>query len=718
MLNVDQPPAGPKNAIQFGQTLHRFGHSTKHKGRNDRVECPIAKRQFFGPTRHKGSIYPIRDWKSRRSVPDGYVEARIRDYRRPPIVTQVRTRSHTDLEDVSRGTRHKIGTYLTEDRELKGEHRDIKKQITSGHGIKIQTSLCFDTRMPEIATVHRSAPQTRPAARPAPFRGCGRFDLEHRHRHLYRMKYAVLSLKGDFRESGPASRFAALATGPFTAHDALRFRVERIIARSSVDRVLVKKAAGFSAGSPANLASIRKLITKLREAGKKTVFYAADYDLPDLYLASACDMRLVGPVGTVRPAGIFRSFLFFGKLIKQQKVEVDVYRHGKYKSAADALTRTDLDPANREQYEDLLGAIYESWLTKITEGYGVDRATVDELVSGGVLSAKEAREAGWISEIKTSDSLTAEWINGGAKRFKVRKIKPRYGHGPKVVVLNIEGMIADGTSRPGSLVGDIVGADSFVPVVNAVRRDKSVRGVILRVNSPGGSATASEDIRAALGRLAEAKPVVVSMAGVAASGGYWISTVGPIVADENTVTGSIGTIVARFNLRAMAERYGITEDSIGYGPLAGAFSPFTKSTKEYKRAFEKAADSVYDSFLRLVAESRSMDVDAVKDRAEGRVWTGTAAFSRGLVDKVGDFDGAVETIMEKLGVEGVKLVSMPRIRLSFFERMIRRNMPSSAVAYDFSADVALLHSAPLLVAPELLLSEAALTRLLGRFGRR
>ena len=528
------------------------------------------------------------------------------------------------------------------------------------------------------------------------------------------MKYAVLNLKGSFRESGPASRAAALATGPFTAHDALRFRVEKIVAKSSVDRVLIKKAAGFSAGSPANLASIHKLITKLREAGKQTAYYAADYDLPDLYLASACDVRLIGPVGTIRPTGIHRSFLFFGKLLKQQKVEVDIYRHGKYKSAADGLTRTDLDPANREQYEELLGAVYESWLTRISDGYGVDRSKVDELMSGGILAAEEAREAGWISEIKTANSLTADWIKAGAKLFKVKKIKSSYGHGPKIVVLHLEGMIADGTSRPGGLVGEIAGADTFVPIVNAVRRDKSVRGVILRLNTPGGSATASEDIRAALARLAETKPVVVSMAGVAASGGYWVSTVGPIVADEITVTGSIGTVVARINLRAMAERYGVTEDSIGYGPLAGAFSPFTKAAKEHQKAFEKAADSVYDSFLNLVATSRSMDVDAVKERAEGHVWTGTAAFSRGLVDKVGDFDGAVETMMEKLGVEGVKLVSMPRVRLSFFERMIRRNMPSTAIAADFGADVTLLQSAPLLVAPELLLSEANVTRLVGR----
>lgn len=501
------------------------------------------------------------------------------------------------------------------------------------------------------------------------------------------MKYATLTLSGTLRDTAPAIR-AALFTGTeYLALDKLRARVESILATDSTERVMIVRKEGFSTGGLARWTALRRLIERLVKAGKEVTYYAAQYDTLDLYLSSAATRRLINPVGRVMLGGIASRSLFVQRLLRRNRISIDVYRHGRYKSAADALTRSDMDPHHREQVEAYLGPIWERILETIAQGMGKERAAVDELAGGLVLSPEEATQGGWIHEASTAHSVLAAWKEEKVRADRPKKWRGRSGKGPKVAVLHLEGAIADGKSRMSGLLGEVVGSDTFVQTVDKVRKSSAYKAVIIRVVSPGGSATGSEDIRSALLRLAKAKPLVVSMGAVAGSGGYWVANLGvPVFAEEDTITGSIGVVVARAGFGRSAARVGVNHDGVHYGALARSQSSLEELDDAGRRAYTKTVGDVYRSFLDLVSSTRSLSRDAVVERAEGRIWSGGAAYAHGLVDEVGDLDSAAARIAEKLGAASVSLVSLPRLKLSFLERMITRSSTAAALAGAIGAD--------------------------------
>jgi protease-4 len=297
-----------------------------------------------------------------------------------------------------------------------------------------------------------------------------------------------------------------------------------------------------------------------------------------------------------------------------------------------------------------------------------------------MLSAEDALEEGWVHEIRTSDQLRREWKRQKHRSRSVKKVGRSYGRGrKKIAVLVFEGAIIDGKSKRHPLLGQAVGAESFVPHVHKLADDSSVKGVVLRVNSGGGSAAASEDIRNALEELREKKPLVVSMSETAASGGYWISCGAErIFAHADTLTGSIGVITLHLAVQNFLKRYGINAESLRTGPHADLGSALRPITGEEKKLLDGTVERLYRSFIRRVADARNQDPRRVEKIAGGRVWSGSDALQEGLVDEVGGLVQAVDYLKGQLGLPKPKVVFYPRVRRSLIERLLEHSSADEA----------------------------------------
>lgn len=497
------------------------------------------------------------------------------------------------------------------------------------------------------------------------------------------MKYAVLKLSGSYRETGPAvSSLLSVRSERQFRFDHFLIRVEHILSSRKISTVLIDCAQDFRTMLAGGAEAVREQLERLADSGRKTIFYAAEYSPLQLYLASACTRRMIHPLGTLSFLGLSRSFLFFKPAADKLRIESTVLRRGRYKSAGDRFRTDRMDPFNREQYERYLHGAVREMGEKITAGMEKTQADLDELTAGRMLSAEEALEEGWVHEIRTSDQLRREWKRRKHRNRSVKKVGRSYGRGrKKIAVLVFEGAVIDGKSKRHPLLGQAVGAESFVPHVHKLADDSSVKGVVLRVNSGGGSAAASEDIRNALEELREKKPLVVSMSEAAASGGYWISCGAErIFAHEDTLTGSIGVITLHLAVQNFLKRYGINAESLRTGPHADLGSALRPITGEEKKMLDGTVERLYRSFIRRVADARNQDPRRVEKIAGGRVWSGSDALQEGLVDEVGGLVQAVDYLKGQLGLPKPKIVFYPRVRRSLIERLLERSSADGACA--------------------------------------
>ncbi|MGC9312480.1 MAG: signal peptide peptidase SppA, partial [Sediminispirochaetaceae bacterium] len=446
--------------------------------------------------------------------------------------------------------------------------------------------------------------------------------------------------------------------------------------------VLIDCAQDLHAMLAGGAEAIREQLDRLTASGRKTIFYAAEYSPLQLYLASACTRRMIHPLGTLSFLGLSRSFLFFKPAADKLRIESTVLRRGRYKSAGDRFRTDRMDPFNREQYEQYLHGAVREMGEKITAGMEKTQTDLEELTAGRMLSAEEALEEGWIHEIRTSDQLRREWKRRKHRNRSVKKVGRSYGRGrKKIAVLVFEGAVIDGKSKRHPLLGQAVGAESFVPHVHKLADDSSVKGVVLRGNSGGGSAAASEDIRNALEELREKKSLVVSMSEAAASGGYWISCGAErIFAHADTLTGSIGVITLHLALQNFLKRHGINAESLRTGPHADLGSALRQITEEEKKILDVTVERLYRSFIRRVADARNQDPRRVEKIAGGRVWSGSDALQKGLVDEVGGLVQAVDYLKGQLGLPKPKVVFYPRVRRSLIERLLERSSADEACA--------------------------------------
>jgi protease-4 len=489
------------------------------------------------------------------------------------------------------------------------------------------------------------------------------------------MRYTVITLSGSYAETAPLTRTLLNAgKAPLFRYDVLLARTEQLLMAKKVDTVLVDHQLDFRAPLPGALEAVRHQLERLAQAGKRVIYYARNYDTSNLYLASACTERVIHPLGSLRLQGMARSFLYFKKLMDKYEITAEIIRRGRFKSAGDSFRVDSLDEHNREQHQAILAGTMKDFTDRIQSGFSKSVEEVESMLAGRVVGADQAVEEKWVTRAISKSNLIEEWRMEKAHTFAPKRIKLEFGKGTKVAVLVFEGAIVDGRTRQDPMMGQAIGSESFLSEIETLTKNKSIKGVVLRINSGGGSATASDEIAEGLARLAAKKPLIVSMSSVAGSGGYWIATPGErIFSERHTITGSIGVIMMLFSAREGLKRLGVTESSLKIGEFADLGSPYKAVTEPERQLLEGEIDRLYRAFLLKVATSRKSTPEAIERNAEGRIWEGTAAKEIGLVDEVGGIDDALLYLKERLKAKHLKVNFFPVVRYSFVQRLIMRN---------------------------------------------
>ena len=425
--------------------------------------------------------------------------------------------------------------------------------------------------------------------------------------------------------------------------------------------------------SYASLQEIRNALLDFKESGKFIIAYGDSYTQGLYYLSSVADKVLLNPKGMIEWKGIASAPLFYKDLLQKIGVEMQIFKVGTYKSAVEPFISTEMSPANREQVTAFINSIWG----QVTEGVSASRSLpVDSLnaLADRMLMfypAEESVQCGladtliyrndvrdylkqW-AELKEDDRLP---ILGLSDMINVKKNTPKDKSGNIVAVYYASGEITDYSGSSASEEG-IVGT-KVIRDLRKLKENDDVKVVVLRVNSPGGSAFASEQICHAVKELKTKKPVIVSMGDYAASGGYYMSCMADtIVAEPTTLTGSIGVFGMIPNLKELSEKVGLTFDVVKTNKFADLGVIMRPFNQDEKALIQMSVAQSYDTFISRCAEGRHMTKEAIEKVGEGRVWTGEMAKELGLVDVLGGIDTALEIAVRKAGIEGYTVVSYP-----------------------------------------------------------
>lgn len=447
------------------------------------------------------------------------------------------------------------------------------------------------------------------------------------------------------------------------------------------------------------LRDLASAIEEVRGAGKRVVATADSYGQAAYYLAAHADEIHLSPEGLVllQGFGIYRPY--FKEGLDKYEIEAHVFRVGEFKSAVEPYLRDDVSPEARESYLDVLGALWSSYLEGVAAARGTTPERIAEtidrmderLAAAGGDSAKLALDAGLVDHLSHPDQLRARLVElvgeeeegEGYRRIGLADYLEERGldERPRVKGEAVGVVVAAGTILDGSQPAGAVGGDSTAELVRRAREDESVRAIVLRVDSPGGSAFASERIRRELAVAREqGKPVVVSMGSVAASGGYWIATASDrIFADPTTITGSIGIfgVIPTFQ-RPLARYLGVHVDGVGTTWLAGAARPDRALDPRLGAMIQRLIDRGYEDFLERVGEARGLERDDVDRIARGRIWTGAQAQRLGLVDELGGLEAAIAAAgrLAELGED--PSVTWIEAEEDFSDRLARRLFETAA----------------------------------------
>ncbi|MBQ3636127.1 MAG: signal peptide peptidase SppA [Bacteroidales bacterium] len=416
--------------------------------------------------------------------------------------------------------------------------------------------------------------------------------------------------------------------------------------------------------STTEMAELRRAILDFKaKSGKPVYYYGNTLSTGIMYVATAGDSLFVTPEGGVSLIGLTTSRLYFAGLAEKLGIDVDVVKHGKYKSAVEQYTRKSISDEDREQTETYVNTIWSELRDTIAKGRGVSPEAIDAFVDNlkWIEHAKTAKEEGLVDGLMYYDeykSLLASKVGVEEKDLKtisVNKYRNSLGFKgdekeakDKIAIVFAEGQIKDGneSSASGTIYGDDLSA-----TLREIRKDEDIKGVVFRVNSPGGSALASDIIWREVELMKKEKPIVVSMGTYAASGGYYISCASDyIYAENSTLTGSIGVFGILPNGRKAAEKVGVGISIVSSNKNAAVIG-MQDLTEEQKKALQGSIDDTYDTFLTRVANGRKMTKEQVDSIAQGRVWAGGDAIKIGLVDAIGGLDDAIAKVVEMASLE-------------------------------------------------------------------
>ena len=445
--------------------------------------------------------------------------------------------------------------------------------------------------------------------------------------------------------------------------------VQRAAQDPSVEMIYLK--ADGTVTELANLAEFRAALADFRASGKPVVSFTESPSISSYYVCSVADkVYMTSHQGsTIMMNGVSAQMMFLKDLLDRLGVNVQLIRHGRYKSAGEMFVRNAPSQDNLEQYKALVGSMWETVSMDIARSRGLSVERVNEVIDGlqlclpqdfvdcgfaDALMDRPALESKVADLMMVSDYDDVQWI---PLQNYVAAAPVKGASRSVVAVIYADGEIVDGT-MPGAVAGD-----SFASLISDVRKDDSIAAVVLRVNSPGGSVLASEKIKTELDRLREVKPLVASYGATAASGGYWISAnCDRIFTGASTLTGSIGVFGMVPDLSKAASDLAhvnvVSVNSNAHGDMYSLMRPFDDSEYDY---MTREIEAVYDKFTALVAEARGMSVEQVDSIAQGRVWTGADAVRLGLADEIGTLEDAIAFAAQAAGIENPCSVAYPGV---------------------------------------------------------
>jgi protease-4 len=437
-------------------------------------------------------------------------------------------------------------------------------------------------------------------------------------------------------------------------------------------KAVVLDLRGMQGGGLSKMQRVGEAMKQFRESGKPVIAHSDYFNQSTYYLAAHADEIYMHPDGMllINGFGAFRNY--YKDAIDKLKIDWNVFRVGTHKSAVEPYLRNDMSDEDRTALTNLLRELWSVYRDDIVESRNMSDDSVSDLVDNllqhvkrdDVTIAEVAVELGFVDSLQTRDELAvriAAYVGEDEENdlgYKAAGLhdyiaQMRLLHGDPALDQNIAIIVAAGEILDGSQPPGTIGGDSTAQLLAKARRDESVKAVVLRVDSPGGSAFASEIIRNEIEALrAAGKPVVASMSSVAASGGYWISmAANRIVASETTITGSIGIFGMFPTFQRTLESLGVHTDGVGTTRLAGQLRADRELSEEAKNIFQGMINDGYDEFISKVAAHRGMEMSAVDRIAQGQVWTGSAALENGLVDQIGSFEDAVLVAAELAGLD-------------------------------------------------------------------
>ena len=443
---------------------------------------------------------------------------------------------------------------------------------------------------------------------------------------------------------------------------------------------------GTNANSPvgyASLKEIRQALEKFRKTGKKIIAYSPDWSEREYYLSSVANQIVVNPMGAMEVNGLSSQPMFLAGAFQKYGIGVQIVRVGKFKGAVEPLILDKLSPENREQTQKLLDDVWGEWRTSVGTSRNILPQKLQAIAnSQPILEATEAKSNGLVDTIAYQDQVFTDLKKLTGKNEKDKTFTKislgDYAEVPgksldsdrKIAVVYAEGEIVNGSGDNGQ-----VGGDNFAKIFSKIRQNDQIKAVVLRINSPGGSATAAEIMQREIKLTRQVKPVIVSMGDVAASGGYWIASDSTrIFAQPNTITGSIGVFGVLFNGQKLGNNNGITWDTVKTAQYADQQTISRPKSPQELALYQRSVNNIYNLFLQKVSQGRKLPTAKVAEIAQGRVWSGTAAKQIGLVDEIGGLNVAIEYAAKqaKLGTNW-ELQEYPQVS-TFAERLFGKKI--------------------------------------------
>ena len=428
---------------------------------------------------------------------------------------------------------------------------------------------------------------------------------------------------------------------------------------------VVFEPAGLQIGW-AKMQELRADLQQFKKSGKPLYAYLKSPGAREYYVATAANRIYMPPEDMLNLKGLRFELTYFKRTLDKLGVQVEIEHAGKYKDFGDMFTRTSLSPETEEVMNSVIDDLYGDLVQAIAAGRRQDAATVRATIDQGPLLSNQALQTGLVDELRYEDEMFGA-LKTALKQSALKKVSERdYLHaanpnaaaGQKIALIVGQGTITRGDPETSDNESGIE-AEGFAKLLRKVGNDSSIKGVIVRIDSPGGESYASDELWRAMNQLGKKKPVIISMSDAAASGGYYMAMTGdPIVAYPGTLTGSIGVVFGKPNLHGLYDKLGIDKNSISRGHFATIDSDDKPLDDEGRQKLRQGIDDNYRTFVTKVATARKRKFEEIEPLAQGRVWLGDQAKNNGLVDRLGGFDAAIELIKQRAKIPAGEKVAL------------------------------------------------------------